>query len=113
MEKVEQMLRDQVQLEAYLRRGTSEIHWDGRKINHFELIRNLLNTSYVEIVTNCIKRVGTLFDGTKIAEIINEIDKLVPENLSQYKLPAARKQLIIKMITLRSQKLSALIHEGI
>jgi hypothetical protein len=113
MEKVEQMLKDHVQLEAYLRRGTSEIHWEGKKVNHFDLIQNLQNTSYMELTNKCIGRVLECFDGIKIAEIVNGIDKLVPESLSHYKLPDTRKQLIIKMITLRSQKMSALIHEGI
>lgn len=39
-EKVSQMLKDNVQLEAYVKRGQSEIHWDGEngKQKHLELI---------------------------------------------------------------------------
>ena len=45
--------------------------------------------------------------------MINEIDKEVPKRLEKYKIPDNRKQLIIKIITLRLQKLSMLIHEGV
>ena len=113
MEKVAQMLTDKVQLDAYLRRGTSEVHWDGKKVNHFELIKNILQTSYAEMVIKRLRQLRRDFNGTKIEKIIYEVDDVVPETLAQYKLPEERKELIVKMITLRSQKLGALLNEGV
>ena len=53
------------------------------------------------------------FDADKFSKIINEIDCEVPDHLAHYKIPQNRKQLIIKMITLRLQNLGSLIYEGV
>lgn len=113
MEKVSQMLTDKVQLDAYLRRGLAEVHWEGKKLNHFDLISNIQETSYAEIVNSAIRQTLEKFDGTKIEGLINRVDDLVPVEMAQYKLPEIRKDLIFKLITLRSQKLGALIDAGI
>lgn len=39
-EKITQILKDNIMMEAFIRRGESEIHWEGEKLNHFELIKN-------------------------------------------------------------------------
>jgi hypothetical protein len=111
--RITQLLEKPSELAAYISKGTSEIHWNNQKVDHFGLIRQLLNSSYAEIVTKVIKRVESLFDGTKIAQIVNEIDNLVPNSLVHYKLPGNRKQLIIKMIVLRIEKLKELVHAGV
>lgn len=108
-ERVRQMLTKKDQIDAYIRRGSSEIHWDGQKLNHFELLQNLLNTSYAEITYNRIAKLVEEFDGTKIEAIVQEIDGQVPEALKEYRLSGSRKELIIKLITLRSEKLKGLI----
>ena len=43
-EKVLKMLNDSQMIEAYIRKGESEIHWEGnlKKRKHFELIELLL-----------------------------------------------------------------------
>jgi hypothetical protein len=112
-EKVEQLLKSTQELEKYISRGKAEIHWQGKKVSHFELIQNVLNSPYGEKVKTVINRVTQAFDGPKIAQIIQTIDEKVPEIFASYRIPASRKQLITKIITLRIEKLCALIHEGI
>jgi hypothetical protein len=112
-ERITYLLENQSELLVYISKGTSEIHWNGQKLDHFSLIKQLLNSPHAKIVNKVIKRVISLFDGTKIAQIVFEIDNLVPESLAHYRLPGNRKQLIIKMIILRVEKLKEIVNEGI
>jgi len=112
-EKVKELTESRESLEKYIQNGKSEIHWQGQKVNHFELIRSLLDSSYNEIVKSVINRVSGHFDEQKITNIVLIIDQTVPESHTHYKIPELRKQLIIKMVTLRFEKLRELINEGI
>jgi hypothetical protein len=107
-EKVIQMLKDDVMMEAFIRRGESEIHWNGEKVNHFELIRNI-NNDYKQIVSNSINRVIRNFSKDEIRKIVIDIDKNVPESLIINKLSNERKEFIIKVITLRFEKLKEIL----
>lgn len=112
-EKVEEMLINEEQLNKYINRGVSEIHWEGKKLNHFELIRHLLESPYNEIIKPIIKMVIMNWDAARISQLVHEADRSVPESHIGYKIPNSRKQLIIKMITLRRNRLADLIHEGV
>jgi len=113
-ERAEVLAESKDELNRYIDKGFSEIHWEGRKINHFELVGNLLeSTLYNEIVKTIINRVLEKWDGPKIEQIVKEIDRLVPESHSIYKIPDSRKLLIFKIITLRRNRLATLIHERI
>lgn len=112
-ETVELFLTSDKDLEKYIAKGTSEIHWENKKVSHFELIRNLLDSSHKEKVKDIIERVIRKYDGAKIEAIIEEIDQKTPENLARYKIPSHRKRLILKIITLRFETLRALLDEGI
>ncbi|MGL4584254.1 MAG: hypothetical protein ACRCVU_14895, partial [Flavobacterium sp.] len=48
-DKVNKLIKDKQMLAAYVRKGKSEIHWQGHKINHFELITHI-KTIYPEEV---------------------------------------------------------------
>lgn len=106
-EKVKSMLKNEVEMNAYLDRGTSEIHWGGedKKLNHFELIEKLLSSSYCEITLTIIERVVNKFDNKIINEIVSAIDKDVSLLAEKYRLSSERKQLILKLITLRFERL--------
>jgi hypothetical protein len=112
-EKVIQLLEDEVQLKRYINKGSSEIHWNNRKISHFDLIGQLSNSPYREMAKTVLERVGVRFSKTNIASIVSEIDNLVPESHAHYKIPFLRKQLIIRLICLRAEKLSTLLHERV
>jgi hypothetical protein len=112
-EKVNSMLANETELTAYLNRGVSEIHWEQEKLNHFDLITKLHGSAYNEIVCKIIDRVISKYNSEKIERIITHIDDEVPLNFQQYKLNAARKRLILKMITLRFERIKSLHHERV
>lgn len=103
-EKVDQMLKNGIMLEAYINKGKSEIRWDGPKLTHFDLISKILS-KYPEDVKKTINRLVQSFDEQKIRNIVTDIDKNLPLELNKDKLPDNRKELIIKMITLRIERL--------
>ena len=112
-DRVNLYLNNAEELNRYVEKGNSEIHWDHKKCSHFELIQNLLKTTYADTVKDLISSVMEKYNQEELSRIINEIDKDVPKSLASYKIPNNRKQLIIKIITLRLEKLSKLIHEGV
>ena len=103
-DKLKQMLTDNSMLEAYVRRGVSEIHWEGEKLNHFELI-NEINKIYPEAVKKIILRVKNKFNEPLIRKSVENIDLRLPKELEEHKLPSERKEFVIKLIALRVQKL--------
>ena len=112
-EKVNQMLTDSVQLNAYINRGQSEIHWAGEhgKQKHFSLIDKIAGTEHRHIIVSELKRIRERYDKNKISEIINHIDDCLPEAFNLQKIPQKRKDLLIKLITLRIERLLSLNYE--
>ena len=106
-EKVNQMLTDNTMIEAYIRKGVSEIHWEGKKLNHFDLIQKV-KMEYPEQVITTIKLAVRKFDENKVRRIVEQIDLKLPTFLEGIKLPPERKMFIIKLVTLRVKKLSLL-----
>ena len=104
-EKVDLMLGDEMMLTAYINKGLAEIRWEGPKLKHFDLIERI-KSEYAEVVKNTIQNILDLFNEQNIRKIVIDIDKNLPIELKQHKLPNNRKELIIKMITLRIKKLS-------
>lgn len=107
-EKINQMLLDDSQIDKYIKKGVSEIHWEGKKLNHFDLIRKVNNVQ-PEMVKKIIRKVKSNYDENEIKNIVKNIDINLPENLASNKLPIKRKELVIKLITLRVQNLTELI----
>lgn len=112
-EKVESLLRNDNELNSYVNRGTSEIHWSNSKIKHYELIENLLHSGYGKKVSSFIENALAAFNLSRFTAIIESIDDKVPSGFEKYKISNPRKQLIIKMVALRIQKLREIWHEGI
>jgi len=107
-DKMRKMMRDEVMINAYINRGDSEIHWDGKKISHFELIKKV-NNHYPETVKRIIARVKQSFNEKEVKHRIENIDIELPDSLKEHKLPQDRKDFIFKLIVLRAQKLITLI----
>lgn len=105
-EKIIKMLNDSQMIEAYIRKGESEIHWEGfsKKRKHFELVELLIEHFPIE-TKSYIQRVKDNYDSESINKIIENVDKNLPNNLINFKLSETRKQLMIKLITLRIEKL--------
>lgn len=107
---VEKAINDDQMLEAYLKKGESEIHWEGfeKKRKHLELV-NLLIENYPEQTRKYINRVSEKFNHQKIKVIIENIDSNLPQELINFKLSNNRKILMFKLVTLRIEKLLELI----
>lgn len=109
-EKIAQFLKDKQALDAYIRKGSSEVHWEGinKKPNHYLLLKKLM-PKYGDTIRQSIIRCSDCFDELLIAQIINNIDSNLPNDLLIHKLPDNRKELMIKILTLRLQKLKEII----
>jgi len=110
-EKVDIFLSSDDELKKYISKGTSEIHWENKKLSHFHLIRNLMSTTRKKNLKIIIDRIVQKFDGPKIEQLIKQVDKEVPETHAGYRVPDSRKRLIYKLITLRFEMLKELIDE--
>lgn len=105
-DKIHKMLNDKQMVDAYIKKGVSEIHWNGeeKKKNHFELIE-LVKTKHEAKVLSIIQRVKEKFNTDNLKYIIDNVDLKLPENLKQFKLEEHRKELMFKLITLRLELL--------
>lgn len=104
--KVKSMLTNKDQMQAYVDRGKAEIHWYGKKISHFELIKNLVETlAYKEMVISALSKVVLKFDETKFQNIIFSIDDPLDKIGLGRHLPEKRKKMIIELLLLRYHKL--------
>ncbi len=112
-ERVAFLLQSGEDLNRYIDKGQSEIHWDNKKLTHFQLIEQLLLTEYNETVKCIIYRILEKWDEIKIEQIIRGVDSKVPETHALYRIPDNRKALIFKIVTLRRNRLKDLINEGV
>lgn len=108
-EKIESMLISHVEVEGYLRKGLSEIHWEKEKINHFDLLKNILVTEYGQILRPIIQKVVQNYNEKGLINVLNTMDVDVPEEFTSVKIPQKRKEIIIKLVSLRAQKLGELL----
>lgn len=108
-EAVLRLLNNPPELDRYLTRGKSEIHWNERKLSHFELLSELLKTRHRELVLQVIQKVRVHFNKDKIRELVESVDDELPASHNVYSLPGNRKKLITEMISLRCQKLFGLL----
>ncbi len=112
-ERVTIMLKEPAQIEHYVKRGESEIHWEGSKVSHFTLLENLINSEdFEKMVKDRIMAVAKLFDETKVTELIHQVDVLLPKQCNHIKIPSERKQLICKLVISRFNLLKTLVKES-
>lgn len=106
---VNQMLKNGAELEKYINNGCSEIRWanEKKKISHFELIRRV-KEEYEHVVNSTITSVEGIFNEQQLRDLVFSVDSSLPSSLNSFKLPEQRKELIVKMITLRFEKLKEL-----
>ncbi|MDB5191341.1 MAG: hypothetical protein JWQ96_904, partial [Segetibacter sp.] len=108
--RVNELLGSNELINNYISRGLSEIHWIDKKVSHFELVENLINSSYKNTAVDIIKRVVSKFNHSAIEGLIQNADIWIPEFIKQHRIPESRKRLILKLISSRFAKLKELIH---
>lgn len=105
-EKVSIMLSDEREVNKYVVKGLAEIHWEDKKISHFDLLEKLIEREeFKDLVLNPLKRIVNKFDSTQIKEAVYNIDKDLIKIANTANLPLERKKLIVKLLTLRQNKL--------
>jgi hypothetical protein len=105
-ERIRQMLDYEHEIQKYIAKGLAEIHWEGNKVSHFELVAKLLEDERIrEFVLIPLKRCIELFDLKKIKEIVLNIDKNLIESGNDNFFPKERKELVLKLLSLRLSKL--------
>lgn len=112
-EKVDQMLTDSVQLNAYINRGQSEIHWEGEhgKQKHFDLLNKIAEYGYRDVIISEINRIRGRYSKERIIPIILTIDDCLPKAYESQRIPSKRKELLIKLVSLRIERLLSLHYE--
>jgi hypothetical protein len=105
-ERIRSMLSSEQEIEKYILKGQAEIHWGSKKISHFDLVKKLLeNEDLKEFVLDSLKRITMLFDPQKVEQIVLNIDKEIIDLGNSNILPKERKELVLKLLTLRLNKL--------
>lgn len=92
------------ELQKYLKGGKSDIRYNDKKLNFFELIESI-KADYKEYVDNAINRIKERYNEELIIEIVNNVDNELPEKFNEYKLPNNRKEFIIKCLNARIDKI--------
>ncbi len=107
-EKVIEYCNNEEALKKYINKGPAELHWNNEKKSHFDLIEEILKTEW----KNDLKHVALFldkFEETFVEKIINQINKKIPKNWVDYKIPETRKKLISKIVSLRVEELKSRI----
>lgn len=108
-ERVKSLIENEHLAQKYVENGLAEIHWMNRKISHFDLIDNLLKkTKTRELVLASLKRVFELFDTEIIKNAVLNIDNELIASGNPNILPMERKELVVKLLNLRLNKLKGI-----
>ena len=107
-ERVRLLLLNVADLEKYISNGKSELHWNGIKISHFNLVAEMLNTAYHEQVLKAAIFLEK-WDESIMKKILLQLGAKIPAHLNTYCITEDRKLLIIKMLTLRYSKLKTIL----
>ncbi len=103
--RVNMLLNNDAELKKYLENGKSELHWSNKKLSHYDLIKELLNSAYVEEVVNASKFLKK-WEPDLVVNILDKINTLIPEEWAEYAIPDNRKSLILKLLTSRFEAIS-------
>lgn len=107
--RVQAMLLNETEVKNYVSRGLAEIHWGESKISHFEFIHRLLENNVLSHhINEALSRALNLFDEKRIKHIVFSIDQPLKDLANPNILPLERKELVVKLLTLRIEKLRML-----
>lgn len=109
-ERVAQLLSSPRDLNDYVERGKSEIHWQQLKLSHFNLIRKLLETEHEKSLQNIVRALTRRFNPGEWADLVQKVDRNVPEDFAHFRIPDSRKELIFRVISLRFEKIQDCLH---
>lgn len=102
--RVAQMLKDENQFDAYIRRGRAELRWEDSKLSYLDLLEKLLNDpTYQKITKLSIEKILNAFNPETLSDIVMHIDDALPPRLVKLEqgLTPQRKEFVIKLINKR------------
>lgn len=111
-ERVEFYLSKEEELKKYVNNGKAELHWKKRKLTHYDLVKELLNSAYAGEVNDAAKFLEN-WRSDIVTEIVTITDQHIPVKWQEYRIPDNRKKLILKLLTLRFEKLIGLLRDGV
>lgn len=109
-ERISKLLTDNNLLNSYIQKGVAEIHWEGKKQSHFDLLITLIENNGYKIRER-IKELINRFDFKKFSDFILTLDDNIPQQFDEYRISDNRKDFIVKLVTLRIETLQKLTNE--
>lgn len=105
-EKLDSFINDENKLEKYLfgEKAVSHLKWFGAAMPHIDLLKHI-SKKYPEPVINTIKRIKGCYNENITSDIVFNIDNGTIFANKKYALSSKRKELIIKLITIRTNRL--------
>jgi len=112
-DRLEHFLKNDNEIKKYIKKGISEIKWEIEKknINHFDLLKMIM-PKYKDYILNTIKTKFSGYNKEDLRKLIIDIDVNLPNEYEKNKLTLQRKELIIKFIIFRIEKLNEIISEN-
>jgi len=105
-DRIVEMLNNPLEIEKYVAKGLSEIHWEKNKISHYELLKRLLQIEGLkDFVLAPLKRIMEQFNKEKISQLVFNVDSELVVSGNPNSFPKKRKEMVIKLLTLRFNKL--------
>jgi hypothetical protein len=103
---IDNYLENQDKLEKYLfgSKAVSHVRWFGNSLPHIELLMQI-EKKYPEIIKKTIKTIRKEYRLEKISKLVNDINKNVTFENEIYNLSQKRKDLMIRLIQIRTEKL--------
>ena len=93
--RVLEMLEDEGKIQTYIKNGLAEIHWENKKISHFELIEKIFQIpEYKPFITNSLRKITDKFNIEEIKSLVFNIDRDLINIDNPNILPLNRKELI-------------------
>lgn len=104
--RVTELLNNDQEILKYINNGLAEIHWESNKISHFELLNKLLERDGLkDFILYSLNKMIDQFDPQKVEQIVLNVDKEIIDISNNNFLPKERKELVLKLLTLRLNKL--------
>jgi len=108
-ERVIQLLQDESELRKYINRGNAEVHWQNQKKSHFDLLENILTTEHADTLRTSASFLHNWIQHD-VEQLISHIDDCMLDKHAEYKIPLERKNLMVKLLTLRHRRVVDIIY---
>jgi hypothetical protein len=103
-ETIPNYLSNESKILKYIRKGKSDIRWEGERISHFDLLKNIKN-KYNEYFKVSSTKILNSYNKVELKSIVNNIDRNLPQEFEESKLSLSRKEWIFTLIDKRTQTL--------